>query len=137
MAGRNVEPVRTAVEALNSRDIDTFVGCLHPDVEWEETADAFPGLSGTYRGPEEVRGWAEQAVVEFWAELEMQIEELTRVGGSAVLLGMRISALGTASGAATQTRAWQVIWLEEGQILRRRGPFWIRAEALKAAGLPR
>ena len=87
MSQENVEVVRMAVEALNRRDSDAFVGCLHPDVEWEETSDAFPGLSGSYRGPEEVRRWAEQAVVEYWAELTLEVEELTQTSDSGILLG--------------------------------------------------
>ena len=135
MSQENVEVVRMAVEALNRRDSDAFVGCLHPDVEWEETSDAFPGLSGSYRGPEEVRRWAEQAVVEYWAELTLEVEELTQTSDSGILLGMRISARGAASGVSTETHAWQVFWVTDGRIARREGPFWARTEALEAAGL--
>ena len=107
MSQENVEIAREAVEAMNRRDTDAFVARLHPGVEWEETADAFSGLKGNYRGPREVRRWAEQAVVEFWPDLKMEIEEITEMSDGGVLLGTRISARGTASGVDTETHAWQ------------------------------
>ena len=135
MSQENMEIVRDAVEALNHRDIGAFVACLHREVEWQETADAFPGLSGSYLGRKEVRRWAEQAVVEYWAELEMEIDEITETGDRGILLGMRISARGTASGVDTETRAWQSFGFVDGRISRRLGPFWTRDGALEAAGL--
>ena len=68
MSQENAKTVRDAVEALNDRDIGAFVACLHPEVEWQETAGAFPGLSGGYHGRGEVERWAEQAVVDYWAK---------------------------------------------------------------------
>ena len=127
--------MRAAVEALNRRDTDAFAACLHPRVEWEETADAFPGLTGSYRGPREVRQWAEQAVVAFFSGVQMDIDEITETRDGGFLLGTRISARGVASGAETETYAWQVIWLTEERISRRQGPFWAREEALEAAGI--
>ena len=135
MSQENAKTVRDAVEALNDRDIGAFVACLHPEVEWQETADAFPGLSGRYHGRGEVERWAEQAVVEFWAQLEMEIEEITETSDGGILLGMRISARGTSSGVDTETHAWQFFGFVDGRISRRLGPFWERDEALKAAGL--
>ena len=136
MSLENAKTVRDAVQALNHRDIGAFVACLHPEVEWEETADAFPGLSGSYRGRDEVQRWAEQAVVEYWAELEMEIEEITETSGGGILLGMRISARGTASGVDTETHAWQFFGFVGGRISRRLGPFWERDGAFEAAPSP-
>ncbi|HEX6116949.1 MAG TPA: nuclear transport factor 2 family protein [Solirubrobacterales bacterium] len=135
MSQENVDIAREAVEAMNRRDTDAFVARLHPGVVWEETVDAFSGLKGNYRGPREVRRWAEQAVVELWSELKMEIEEITEMSDGGVLLGTRISARGTASGVDTETHAWQIFWFADERISRRQGPFWARDEALEAAGL--
>ena len=44
------------------------------------------------------------------------------------------TAHGRASGVKTELRFWQLFWLTDGKIARRR-IFWTRDEALDAAGL--
>ena len=39
MSQENVEIVLTAVDAVNRADVDAFVSCFHPDVQWEVTAN--------------------------------------------------------------------------------------------------
>jgi hypothetical protein len=46
MSKENVEAVLAAVDAVNKRDPDAFIACLHPEIEWEERGDPFPGLRG-------------------------------------------------------------------------------------------
>jgi ketosteroid isomerase-like protein len=132
VAQDEVEVVRAAVDALNRRDSDTFLGYLHPEVEWQESAQAFPGLAGTYRGPGEVEKWARQAVAEYWADLVMEIDEIAQ-GEGGIVLGVRIAARGAGSGVDTEAKAWQILELEDGLIRRRRGPFWERSEAFAAS----
>jgi ketosteroid isomerase-like protein len=50
MSEENVEVVRQGADAMNRRDPDAFLACLHPDVQWEESGDVLPGLRGVYRG---------------------------------------------------------------------------------------
>ena len=135
MSRENAEIIRRAVAAMNRRDLDAFIACLHPDVEWEESTDAFPGLTGTYCGRARVRRWAEQAVLELWASLELEIEEITETGDGRVLLETLVTARGTASGVDTEIRAWQLFWFADERISRRRGPFWDRDVALEAVGV--
>jgi ketosteroid isomerase-like protein len=135
MSQENVEAVREAVDATNRRDLNAFSACLHPSVEWEENAEAFPGLRGIYRGRGEVQKWAEQATQEPWKDLHLEVEELTETSDGRVLLGTLITAHGTASGVKTELRAWQLFWFADGKIARRQGPFWTRDEALETAGL--
>jgi ketosteroid isomerase-like protein len=137
MTQANQEVVREAVDATNRGDPDAFKACLHPEVEWEENDDAFPGLQGTYRGRAEVQKWAEQAAQELWKDLHMEVEELTETRDGRVLLGTLITAHGTTSGVKTEQRAWQLFSFTDGRIARRQGPFWTRDKALEAVGLPR
>ena len=131
----SLDAVREALDALNRGDVPAFAECLHPAVEWEESADTFAGLKGAYHGREEVQRWAQQPVADFWSELSMEVEELTAASEGRVLLGILISARGAASGVDTERRAWQVFWVVDGQIAKRHDPYWSRDQALEAAGL--
>ena len=135
MSQENVQLIREAVGAMNRRDLDAFIDCVHPDVVWEENSDAFPGLTGTYQGRSEVRRWAEQAVLELWANLELSVQDITETTDGRALLETRIAARGTASGVATTIHAWQLFWFADQRIVRRQGPFWERDVAREAAGL--
>ena len=130
----DVDVVREAVAAMNRRDPDALVACLHPDVEWQESGDVFPGLRGTYRGRAEVQRWAEEGVLEPWESLRLEVKEITEASDGRVFLETLISGRGRASGLETELRAWQVFWLADGLIARRQ-VFWARDEAVEAAGL--
>jgi ketosteroid isomerase-like protein len=135
MSEENVEIVLEAVDAVNKRDPDAFIACLHPDIEWQESGDPFPGLRGTYRGRAELRRWFEEAIVELWETLHVDVEEITDVPEDRVFLGFLITARGRGSGAETELRGWQVLLCTGGKVASRHGPFWTREEALEAAGL--
>jgi ketosteroid isomerase-like protein len=135
MSQENVEVVLAAVDAVNKRDPDAFIACLHHDIEWEEHGDPFPGLRGTYRGHTELRKWFQEAVVELWESLHVDVEEITEVPENRVFFGFLITARGRGSGAETELRGWQVLLCADGKVARRQGPFWARDEALEAAGL--
>ena len=93
------------------------------------------GPHRTYRGHAEVRRWAEQAVLELWANLELSVEGIAEASDGGVLLETQIAARGTASGVDTTIHAWQLFWFADDRIARRRGPYWDRGAALAAAGL--
>jgi len=135
MAQANVDVVMRGVVATNRRDPDAFVACLHPDVEWQESGDSFPGLGGIYRGRAEVRAWFEEVFGSLWTSTHTQVEEVIEAGDERVLLGFVRTARGRASGVETNLRGWNVFWLAKGKIARREGPFWDRAAALEAVGL--
>jgi ketosteroid isomerase-like protein len=129
----NVEIILQGIDATNRRDPDAFLAGLHPDVEWEESGDTFPGLRGMYRGWAEVRAWFEETFGPLWASSHTQVEEIIEASDDLVLLGVRRTARGRASGVETAMRAWSVFWFANGKVTRREGPFWDRAEALEAA----
>ena len=129
-----MEVVRQGVEAMNRRDRDAFLACLHPDVEWEESGDVLPGLRGVYRGRAEMSRWFEEALLDVWENFQIEIEEITDGTDDRVFLALRFAARGSGSGAETELHVWPVLWFADGKIARRQG-FWSRAEALDAAGL--
>jgi ketosteroid isomerase-like protein len=45
----NVDRVVTAVDAINNADVEAFVACFHPDVEWVVTQASKP--SGCWSKP--------------------------------------------------------------------------------------
>jgi ketosteroid isomerase-like protein len=87
MSQENVEVVREGVAAMNRRDADAFLACLHPEVVWEESGDVLPGLRGIYRGRAEVREWFEEAFLELWESFHIEVEEITEVTKKAPLSG--------------------------------------------------
>ena len=134
MSRENVEVVRQGVEAMNRRDRDAFLACLHPDVEWEESGDVLPGLRGVYRGRAEMSRWFEEALLDVWENFQIEIEEITDGTDDRVFLALRFAARGSGSGAEAELHVWPVLSFADGKIARRQG-FWSRAEALDAAGL--
>ena len=135
MSQENVKVVLEAVAALNRSDAGAFLQALHPDVVWEESGDVFPGLRGTYRGPAEVRKWVEGAILdEAWESIHIDVNEITEAGDARVFLGTLVTARGAGSGVETELRAWQILGLADGKVVRRQ-VFFNRTEALEAAGL--
>jgi ketosteroid isomerase-like protein len=134
MSQENVEVVREGIDALNKRDPDAFMRCLHPDVVWEESGDGFPGLRGVYRGRAEAREWFKESFLEAWEELHLEIEEITQARDGRVFLEWALTARGRATGVDTELRGWNAFWFEDGKIARRQ-VLWTRDEALEAGGL--
>jgi ketosteroid isomerase-like protein len=130
----NVETVLTAVDAVNRADVEAFVACFHPDVEWEVSGERFPGFHGTYRGRDGVRRWLQQAL-EPWESVHLDVEEIIEPGDDRLVLGVLMTTRGGQSGVETQLPLWQVFVVADGQVTKRTGPYWTREAALEAAGL--
>src|SRR5215212_8416585 len=94
MSQENVEVVLEGVDALNRRDPDAFIGCVHPDVVWEVSGEVSPYLQGIYRGRAEVRGWFEKSVLEIWQSFHAEVEEITETNDGQVFLGVLVTARG-------------------------------------------
>ena len=103
MSQENVEIVLTAVDAVNRADVDAFVACFHPDVQWEVSGGNHPGFEGTYRGHEGVRRWLEQAL-EPWKSVHLDIEEITKPSHDRLVLGVLMTTRGGGSGVETRLR---------------------------------
>ena len=134
MSQENVKVILQGVEAVNRRDADAWVAIFSPSVEWEESGDAFPGLRGVHRGWAGVRKWFEEAILEPWERLHLQVEEISEASGGRVFGEYLFTATGRASGVETRLRFWSVFRVAGGKVTRRQ-IFWTREEALEAAGL--
>jgi ketosteroid isomerase-like protein len=134
MSKENEELVLKVVDAVNRVDVDAFVACFHPDVEWEASDDRFPGFGGVYRGQAGVRQWLEEAL-EPWESVHIHVEEITEAGDDQVLLGVLMTTSGKGSGVETKLRIWQAFRVTDGKVARRQGPYWARDAALEAVGL--
>ena len=91
-------------------------------------------MRGVHRGHAEARKWFEEAILEPWDTLHMELEEMTESDGDRVFAESLVTARGKASGVETELRVWQVFWFAHGKVARRQ-VFWSRQEALDAAGL--
>ena len=134
MSQQNVEVVREGVDAMNRRDPDGFIACLHPEVGWEESGDVLPGLRGVYRGRVEAQRWFEEAFLEVWESFQIKVDEITEASDDRVFVEAVFTARGRGSGVETELRFWTVLWFADGKIARR-DVFFTRNEAVEAAGL--
>jgi ketosteroid isomerase-like protein len=132
MSEQNVEVGRALVEAVNRRDLDAFLALVRRDVEWDDS-EGWPGIRGVYRGPDGVRDWWER-FLEVWENVEVEVEEARDAPDGRVLLQVTGTFRGEASGVQTEVRAWELLWIVDGQVARRQLS-WSRDEALAAAGL--
>lgn len=139
MAGiesENLAVVRRLLDALMRADVDEFLGCLTPDIEWDDR-EGWPGGQQIFRGHAGVRQWLETVIGEGGRVLDVEIEDLSEAPGSRALLGVLGTFRGRSTGIDTEfkARSWYVFSLRDGKISRAR-LFWLRREALEAAGLP-
>jgi ketosteroid isomerase-like protein len=123
---------RELIDAVNRRDLDAFLARVRPDVEWDDS-EGWPGIRGIYRGHDGVRDWWER-FLEVWESVEIEVEESREGPDGVIFLQVSGAFRGGASGASAEVRAWEVLWLEDGQVARRKLA-WSRAEGLDHAGL--
>jgi SnoaL-like domain len=129
MSQENARLLERAIAAINSRNIEGYLGCCTKDVTLET-----PMLGGVYEGIDGIRRFfadIEEAAPDFRIELD-GVEE---VNSTRVLASMRTSSTGRASGIRmappSQTNVYDVL---DGKLSHIR-IFFDRDEALKAAGL--
>jgi ketosteroid isomerase-like protein len=125
--GEAADVVRSAFGRFNAGDLDGMTELLDRDVEFHELP-TIPG-SGTYRGPDGVRRWAE-TVVEPFEELRFGFEDAEE-RGEWIAVETFIDGRGRGSGAAVQMRMTTVWRVRDGAIVYHHG-YRDRAEALRA-----
>jgi ketosteroid isomerase-like protein len=132
MSQENVDRTREAVEALNRGDVEAALDGAHPEIEWE-TLDTFPD-AGTYRGPDEVRGFFASWQSTFRG-FRLHLEECVPVGDDQVLAAIRAGGEGAESGAEVESPLFFQLLEFRDDLLFRSRMFRTRGEALEAAGL--
>ena len=130
MSEENVELVRRALQALDRRDLTSWLAVLDEGVEVVPTRDwPEPGE----RGAEAAFNWHVQAL-DTLQPFRTADAEFIDAGADKVLLQYRMDLRGKASGAKVEWRRWCVVTMQKGRILRAE---WVsdRADALEATGL--
>ena len=102
------------------------------DMEWGATG-AFPGVEGTYRGPEAIKEWMD-VIRSAWVKFEVSLDEVLYDGDDVVVVTELLRGRGRESGVDVEMRVFSTYWFEHGKI-RRRASFTERTAALEAAGL--
>ena len=130
MSRENVEIVRNGFEAWDRHDYQEAASHFSPDVEIDVTDRVlnpaiYRGLDGAMRFRDEI--------AETWDEFHVEIEDVLSAGDEVVVL-VRSSGLGRASGAQVDSRAAWVAAVREQRITRLR-LYRDRSRALAAVGL--
>jgi ketosteroid isomerase-like protein len=125
--GEAADVVRSVFERFNAGDLDGVMELLDPEVEFNELP-MIPG-SGTYRGREGVRRWAE-TVVEPFETLQFVFEDADE-RGEWIAVRTFIDGRGRGSGAEVQMRMTTVWRVRDGAIVYHRG-YQDHTEALEA-----
>jgi ketosteroid isomerase-like protein len=125
---------QAAADALFGGDIERALELLDPDVEWHGTVGGFDE-GGVWSGRDAVVGQFTDYLEE-WERLEMTAELFIDAGGDDVVVFFHERAKGRESGIEVETDTGVIQTIRDGRIARVR-PFMDRAEALRAAELPR
>jgi uncharacterized protein len=128
----NVEIVRTAFDAWNRGDLQATLEHLHPDLEWEENPDLYPGLDRIYRGRDGFLKRQRDAF-EIWEWFKAEPLEIIDAGEHVVVF-LHLRAKGRHSGIEVEMSVYDCFSFRDGKLVRRR-LYANREEALKAVGL--
>lgn len=112
--------VRRGLEAFNRGDIEGLVAEVDPDVVWEEGGLVFPDLPPAYHGPDGVRRWWQEAIVEAWESFRADLLDLHDEGEGKVVQVYRLRGRGRQSGIDVDMQVIQVITVRDGRIFHRR-----------------
>ena len=114
MGEADVETLRRGYAALNRGDLSLVLELLDPDIEWHEPAPSPEG--GTHRGRDSferfLRGWLE-SFDGFRVEPERVVER-----GDELVVVVRQSGTGRASGLSVETRLAHVWTVADGKAVR-------------------
>lgn len=131
MSQANVEIVKRAIDAFNRRDLDAFMECVTPDIEY------YPSLVGTvegrsFKGREGMDRYFED-VRDSWEDFRIVADEYRDLGDRVLWLG-RMEGRGRGSGVPVDTPYWAISDFWDDKVLCIR-TYLDQAEALRAAGL--
>jgi ketosteroid isomerase-like protein len=132
MSREHVDAVRTMYEALNRAGVSGARELLHPDAELHQPpempdADSYYGRDEFQRG---IESW-----LSMWEEPLFEPIEITEAG-DCVVMRVRVSGTGKASGVPATTEFFHVWTIRDGKP-HRCFVRTTRAEALAAVGLER
>jgi ketosteroid isomerase-like protein len=129
MSERNVEIVRTALDALNRQDLEAALACFDPEVEMDWSRRLLD--PEVLHGHEGVRETIE-GMLEVFADFQLEEEEVIDLGDE-VLFVVSAHFRGRESGAEVTARAATVWTIRDGRIVRFRF-FQGKEDALEEIG---
>jgi ketosteroid isomerase-like protein len=124
----NVETVRRAIAAINTRDIDAYLACCTENVEL-----LLPMAGAEYLGANAIKRFFTD-IEDTGPDFRIEVERVQAIGDSTVLALLRVGSTGRASGIVTSAHSANVYDFVDGK-MRRIRIFLDRDEALKAVGL--
>jgi ketosteroid isomerase-like protein len=132
LSKENLEIVRRAWDAWERGDWDPLYAFYDPDVVWDASTLRGP-IAGIYHGHEGVRRYFRDWLESFEAH-SARAEEIIDAGDDVVIVGLRLSGRGKASGVEVDMSRWNVYRVRDG-LATRVELFETKAEALEAAGV--
>ena len=129
MSQENVELVRRRFDAVNRGDFDALVELTDPNAVWWDRADDLG--AGPHRGRE--AGLQHLAEILEDVDLQAHPDEFIDAGDH-VVVGVRLTGRGRASGADFEEHEFHVFTFHDGKVTEQR-EYRERNEALKAVGL--
>jgi ketosteroid isomerase-like protein len=94
MSHENIELAERVVTAVNERDVDGYLACCADDIKLRTP---WADVDGVYEGPEAIRRFF--ADLQDWApDFRLRIERTEPIGPTRVLVFLRVSMRGRASG---------------------------------------
>jgi ketosteroid isomerase-like protein len=131
MSQENVEIVRRAHQAFNDRDLDALLASFTDDAEWR-LIGGFADLIGTeFRGHEELRRLFNEWVDNLGLQGKM---EAVLEADDRVVVMLRVTGAGGASGVPTTIRSGNVYFFRDGKISAV-DSYYEASQALEAVGL--
>lgn len=131
MSQQSVELVRGAIEAFNSGELQRVLATLRPDFEGR-VAPELSAEPDTYRGHEGIERYFE-SFREAFERITFAAEELVDAG-DAVVVAMRMTAVGKLTGIEVEQRNAGVWTVLDGKVARV-DTYASFSDALRAAGL--
>jgi ketosteroid isomerase-like protein len=146
MSHANVQAVERLIAAVNERDLDGYLACCTEDIRLRPP---WAPVEGTYEGRDAIRRFFAD-VKDTLPDFRLSIESAESIGAARVLVFLRASVSGRASGIpvaamvggrageardAREVATATIFDFEGGKIASIR-VFLDRAEAVEAAGLP-
>ncbi len=127
----NVETIiHRATNAFSDRDVESFVGCFHPEAELLLPRNLLEG--GSYRGHTGIRQALADAY-ETWEEIHFELDDIRVLDDGAVILG-RTTNVGKGDAPAVEYESAYLVRVRDGKIVYYR-PYQSHHEALEAVGL--
>jgi ketosteroid isomerase-like protein len=111
---RNLEILRKAYDALNDGDVESALGVLEPDAEWQEHSEL--PEAGTYHSRAAIRTFL-LGYLDSWGEFRQETEELID-SGDRVAVVLRMAARGKGSGIEVEARYAHLWTMRDGRGVR-------------------